>query len=222
MIMSRDLESVSVMNYSYIIPQNACGRRAPIGRALFYDLGCGFNAGATFNVTRAADKVFPGSLQLFTDLFERNCITFDRIFAWEYKAYNAAAWWGPLPVEQRAKITFFNMGVPPEPAEGRARGDSFIRLLNSTARPEDYVAVKLDIDTPGIEISIIHALLNDAYLASLVDELFFEYHFYEAHWYPGWFFTREQLRSGTIPNVDDALELMQRLRRMGIRAHFWV
>lgn len=78
---------------------------------------------------------------------------------------------------------------------------------------------QVDIDNSPIELSVVHAILADPSLARRVDELFFEYHFFEPHWYFGWWFDP---RKGPHKSVDDALSLMQRLRSRGIRAHFWV
>ena len=37
--------------------------------------------------------------------------------------------------------------------------------------------LKVDIDTPEVEVPIVRQLLIDSELGGLVDELFFEYHF---------------------------------------------
>ena len=76
---------------------------------------------------------------------------------------------------------------------------------------------------------------NPAFEALCGQELFFEYHFHEPHWSFGWPTSPLRYRhsaetgestsqtAGAKPlTVDDALALMQKLRRMGIRAHFWV
>lgn len=211
-------KGVDIINSSYLVLPNACNSKQA-RRALFFDMGCGIDRGNAKSYNKTKDGDQPDSIVKFADMFAARCIHFDRIFAWEKKPYAAEEWWGSKPPELRSKLTFFNLGVPQEPTQGAS---SFLRLLNATVRPSDYVVVKLDIDTPHVELSIVRALIADATLASLVDELFFEYHFYEDYrtgWYFGWFFTPLQIRSA--PTVDDALALMQRLRALGIRAHFW-
>ena len=93
--------------------------------------------------------------------------------------------------------------------------NSFLGVLEAAAVPDDFVAVKVDIDTMGVELTIVEALAERPELAALVDELFFEYHFHFDGLDFGW---------GKRPrdSVDDALALMSTLRRLGIRAHFWV
>ena len=82
------------------------------------------------------------------------------------------------------------------------------------ASPEDFVVVKVDIDTPAAELTIMEAIADRPEIAALVDEIFFEYHFYFDGRYIGW----EPVHN----DVDDALRLMLRLRQAGVRAHFWI
>ena len=106
---------------------------------------------------------------------------------------------------------------------------SFLRKLKATARKEDFVALKVDIDG-GPELAIVEAIANRPELAELVDEIFFEYHFYfDGITGPGWLIRRPGVRGRrskfaieTNATVDDALGLMARLRARGIRSHFWV
>ena len=63
----------------------------------------------------------------------------------------------------------------------------------------------------------MRTIANDDGLLALVDELFFEYHFrYDGSHNFGWG------KLGKGQTVDDALRLMYRLRRAGIRSHFWI
>ena len=85
------------------------------------------------------------------------------------------------------------------------------------ATPSDYVVVKLDIDHSPTELSIITAIASDRSLLDLVDEVFFEYHFvFDKGVEFGW------RNSHYNHTVDDALRLMQKLRSLGVRAHFWI
>ena len=83
------------------------------------------------------------------------------------------------------------------------------------ASPEDFVVVKVDIDTPAAELTIMEAIADRPEIAALIDEIFFEYHF----WFDG-------LEFGWLGNVqgdvDTAVGLMRRLRALGIRSHFWI
>ena len=64
-------------------------------------------------------------------------------------------------------------------------------------------------------MTIIQAIANRPEIAALIDELYFEYHF----WFDNMDFGWGSVGSG---DVDTALGLMRRLRELGIRAHFWI
>mmetsp|Transcript_13845 Transcript_13845/g.28379 ORF Transcript_13845/g.28379 Transcript_13845/m.28379 type:complete len:341 (-) Transcript_13845:356-1378(-) len=108
------------------------------------------------------------------------------------------SWWGELPASLRAKVHFYHDWVeerelgggdektgrppqkPPSAGFGYAwpRGhSSFLDTLERVAKPEDFVAVKVDVDTASVELTIMEALAERPELAALVDEIFFEYHF---------------------------------------------
>ena len=158
------------------------------------------------------------SLPLFHALYELNCIRFDRMHAWEATKFNHSLWWRNVPNDVRHRLNFHNQPVT---AEG------FVQYLADTARPEDFVALKVDIDG-GPEIPIVRAIAERPELARLVDEVFFEYHFdfdgIDFGWHirkPG---ARRRFRYDTYSNatVDDALGQMRQLRERGVRSHFWV
>lgn len=109
------------------------------------------------------------------------------------------------------------------PAELSTASDP-LATLRAVARPSDFVAFKVDIDG-GPELEIVQAIAdNRDGIAALVDELFFEYHFYFDNRNFGWATHRagQNYRLWGNHSVDDALRLMRRLRERGIRAHFWI
>ena len=95
------------------------------------------------------------------------------------------------------------------------------RFPHWQATPADFVAIKVDIDH-GPEIEIVRSIARTPALASLVDELFFEYHFDFDKVATGWGDPTDPSFVGGQHNVDDALRLMHDLRRVGIRSHFWI
>ena len=208
----------------YLLLGSRCGNggaapvrcRAPSSSArnLFYDLGCSnFGRMHTSASLRLPLGVGP-SIPLFHAMFARNCIEFDRIWAWEAQRFPGRTWWRHVPPAMAAKLTFYN-----EPVNLSAA--SALGVLAATARAEDYVVLKLDIDSPQLERQVIERLAATPALASLVDELFFEYHVHVDDARP---LSPAQLAAkGRSPDsVQDAIALMQRLRRLGVRSHFWV
>jgi FkbM family methyltransferase len=205
----------------------------PKPRVLLFDMGAssgfkGIPSGILTSVVEGGD--LSPSLPLFWKLYKDRCLEPDAVFCWETElagkrrrraAVTHSEWWGNLGPELRHKVRFFEVPVMEgelhEAMAGIHNPNSFLQMLQSVARPEDFVAVKLDIDTPAIEQTIIGTLTQRPDLAALIDELFFEYHFhFDANIDFGW---------GDVPesiSVDAALATMHRLRELGIRAHFWI
>ena len=160
------------------------------------------------------------STPLLYRLYQDRCLEPDAIYSWELrKGVTSAEWWGSAPASLRSKTHFFEVpvveGELDEALAGKPNPSSFLQMLAFTSRPEDFVVVKLDIDTPAIEQTIIAVLSQRPDLAALVDELFFEYHFDFDGLDFGWDLNVQG-------DVDTALGTMFRLRSLGIRAHFWI
>lgn len=82
-------------------------------------------------------------------------------------------YWRRVPALWKPYWHFHN--VPINDALDHA--DSPLRYIESLATPGDFVAFKLDIDHPDMEMPIALKLLHDDRIAQLVDEFFFELHF---------------------------------------------
>lgn len=193
-----DTSHLVLANQCADAPRNAArvnARARGYERSYFFDLGTG-------GPPVAGRKTQPSSIPGFTTLYARQCIVFDRIFGWELQEQPPHHWWEDIPPALRGRVTFFNVGVAPEP--WHTGGDdnssapemprphrsnssdggsvSFIDVLRSTAHQDDLVVVKLDIDNSPIELSIVHEILENPSVTSLIDELFFEFHFaFDAH-----------------------------------------
>ncbi|CAF2528213.1 unnamed protein product [Rotaria sp. Silwood2] len=143
----------------------------------------------------------------FYEQYKRFGVKFDRIVAYEYAPLDAKAAWNQLPDDVFPVYTLINVGCA---ATGKF--NPWV-MLKAIARPHDHVVIKLDIDTPAIEIPLINQLLNDSSIHSLVDELFFEHHInvkaMQAYW-------------GRPPGtLKDSYVLFTKLRQLGIRMHSW-
>ena len=226
---------VDPLDISYLVVHNACDD-PPEARAarkvVFFDLGAssGF-AGVRGGVPAAMPQrggSITASIPLFWRLYRERCLEFDEVWAWEVEPHvTEAQWWGELPPALRAKVRFYPTPVAQDrrasAGEGGGGGErgccfSFLEILRETVARDDYVVLKVDIDTPEIELNVVEALAARPELAALVDELFFEYHFY----FDGHDFGWGPQDAAALADVDDALLLMRRLRQQGIRAHFWI
>ena len=83
---------------------------------------------------------------------------------------------------------------------------------------DDFVVLKLDIDTPEIELPLARQLLEDkdGVYHKLIDQFYFEHHVHMAEAKQFW---GQRFMNGTIK---ESLELFHGLRQKGIPAHFWV
>jgi hypothetical protein len=250
----RKHNGVDKYNIGYLIPANRCGGGGDLNpgttrgmggqcrrisgtikgaegvavdrsrRNLYYDLGASVWGKNIPEQHLIHGSGLGSSLQLISKIYERNCITFDRIWAWEAKEWKPKDFWQRVPLSVRAKLHFYNVPISETPS---GSGSSFLRTLELTARPQDFVVVKVDIDTPDLEKMIVSTIVSTPRLAALVDELYFEYHFHFGADARGpWGFTQNTNKSDTESykpdTVDDALGLMRRLREVGIRSHFWI
>ena len=84
--------------------------------------------------------------------------------------------------------------------------------------------MKLDIDSPSTEIPLFEQLLSDNDdISRLVDEFFFELHFRCEVMMPcGWGDKIPEKHNSLYLDRISVLEAFTKLRRKGVRAHFWV
>ena len=234
----------------YLLPSNACGATSDprVGchrKARYYDLGSTTYLGHKHDFMKklagqAAGKGVGGpSVPLFSELYRRRCLPFDAVYAWDASkdAHQAPEqWYSDVPENLRDKIHYFNVPITfehaPEAVERRNRtawrrfaevGDFFNTLL-ATASPHDFVVVKLDIEgqAGSPEVAIAEVIAAQPELVRLIDEFYFEYHYWFDGLNFGWGNIPQPSASKPGPTVDTALNLMGRLRKAGVRAHFWI
>lgn len=99
---------------------------------------------------------------------------------------------------------------------------SILRMIKQLTRDQDFVAWKLDIDCPEIEIPMFLDLLNSDEYSGLIDEFFFELHFRcEFMMQCGWQDKMPEEYMGMKLERSVVMQSFQKLRYKGIRAHFW-
>lgn len=181
--------------------------RAKGGRFILFDLGASVYHGWHGNKGEVGAK-------WFVEEFERHGgIRFDRIMAFEAAFHKPDEIFGGISDPRLlSSLSYFNVPVS-------ADQDSPFNpwsLLAGMATPEDYVVVKLDIDTPAIENRlVIEQLMVNRTLISLVDEMFYEHHVNQkdmnAHW----------LEQDSPLRMADTYRMFRQLRESGIRMHSW-
>ena len=97
-----------------------------------------------------------------------------------------------------------------------------LNILKKIAQTGDFVVLKLDIDTPEVEMVILRELMNDPDLLELVDEFFFEYHVLFKPMNMDWFGSENPSPRPTSDTLADSYKVFRTLREKGVRAHSWV
>lgn len=148
------------------------------------------------------------STSWFVEKYQKNGIKFNRIIAFESYPLNSTIVWGSLPDDIVPFYTLINLGVS---LEGKLNPWNILKIL---ADPQDFVIIKIDIDTPTIENKLLDMLLEDPILLELVDEIFYEHHVDIPEMWSSW---------GRIKNLTlvDTYQIFTKLRESGIRMHSW-
>jgi hypothetical protein len=147
----------------------------------------------------------------FVDRFKRHNLSFDWIVSFDIEKFDPDELYRNVPPEVLPHYIYFNQGVEATPG---AKWNPWRILRGMSITPEDYVAVKLDIDMPEIENALMDQLQKDPKIRLLVDEMFYEHHVnVRAMWrYWGTEITY------TMP---DTYRLFGDLRSKGVRMHSW-
>lgn len=196
--------TVDISDTSYLLfHKGRCERRSSSDtryyQNVFFDLGC-----SVFKPHISPSGLGP-SIPFFLERYKRMCHPIDKIFAWEAKPQ--VRWWREVPDSVKYKTHFYN-----EPVTDK----DFEASLLSSVTEGDFVSVKLDIDNTEEEMKILSVIEKHH---SLVDELFFEYHYYFDGLDFGW---GRNTHLKQTHNATSAMRRMVGLRRLGIRSHFWI
>ena len=204
----RDIRATSGLSTDHILLYNgrfgkATHGESHTGRNYLFDVGT---------------STFQSSLWWFTCIFLQRNISFDQIFGWEITLLEPNAFWEEVPSVLRSRYHFYNAPV----VANISLGNSPLRIIQQIAQRSDFVAFKLDIDTPEVEIPIALELLENADIRRLVDEFFFELHFRcEIMMYCAWGDRMPPIYLGLNLSRWSTMDFFQRFRRHGIRSHFW-
>lgn len=199
-------------------------------KSFFFDCGASlYNAGSG-----------GASQSWFVNGYAKRGLAFDRVLAWEYENHTDVAIRQQLPPALRARmriyrdphadsvragccaadgLSYFNFGI--DGAIGSHRNP--LTHLRAIATPADFVVLKLDVDNPAIELSIVEQILGDASLARLIDEFYWEHVVRNSPMERfGWGHDLHRMKPADRQNLHDSYRYFGRLREMGIRAHSWV
>ena len=155
-----------------------------------------------------------GSLQpavYLTKQFQRFGFKFDHIYAYEITPTPPLQAFTSVPNELQAAYHWINIGVSAD----NTSAQNPLKMILENYNEDDFIVVKLDIDTSSIELPLARQLLTDDRLSNLIDSFYFEHHVHMQELAPNW----KKSMQGTMK---ESLELFYELRKKGIPAHSWV
>ena len=99
-----------------------------------------------------------------------------------------------------------------DPTEGAKMNP--LHSILTAFNEDDFIVVKLDVDTLSVELPLAKQMLNNEVYHKLVDQFYFEHHVHLREIAGAW----AGKMNGTI---QDSMELFSGLRKKGVPAHFW-
>jgi len=192
-----------LLNLGYLVHDfpTICRSLRRTSRTIFVDMG----ASLQYHSTGEQPAVY------LTTLYRHFGIPFDHIYAYERTPTPPEKVFDKLPDDMRAAYHWINVGVSPDPHSNQNPW----KMLRKAFTKDDFIVVKLDIDTSAVEIPLVVQLLESPDLHELVDQFYFEHHVNMEELAPDW----KQSRNGSIY---ESLHLFHELRKRGIAAHSWV
>ena len=166
----------------------------------------------------AGTSTFQSSLWWFVCAYMKKKFKFDKVYGWEKSLLEPTSFWNGVPDEIKKIYSFFNIPI----TSGVDDSNGPLRFIKENAKEEDFVAFKLDVDSPEVENPTALRILNDKSVSNLIDEFFFEFHFRcELMMGCGW--------EHKIPVDINSLKLsrwqimnyFKKLRVAGVRSHIW-
>merc|ERR1712150_149952 len=170
---------------------------------VFVDLGATYN----FN-SNEIDYQSPAIRMI--EQYRRFGIHFDHIYAYEIRDWDLDTVYKSIPEHMRGPLHWINVAVDADPSSE----NNPYRMLLENFGPDDFVVIKLDIDTPDIENPLLEQLLTDPKLQEIVDVFYFEHHVVMEEMKPYWGFMDK--------SIVESLEVFQQLRKAGVAAHYWI
>lgn len=153
------------------------------------------------------------SIAWFDRYYREYGITFDQIWGWDSKHFEPTEFWRNVPKTMHSKFHLINTKVDHDITSSSHP----YQIIKRIYRKGDYIALKLDIDSPGYEQILADQLLHDDALADMVADFFYEKHFGAPH------FPHHAIPpDDPVHNMASVMQFFSDLRAKGIRAHYWV
>lgn len=199
-------EERHVMSLDYLVHdfEAMCHKLKPTSKKIFVDMG----ASLSFHASQQ-----PPALELL-NLYEKFGFHFDHIYAFEITFTEPKSVFEQLlPEKYFASYHWINTGV------SHIRGHKMNPLHSILEKfsEDDFIVVKLDIDTSSIEVPLVEQLLEggpDGMYHKLIDQFYFEHHVHLGELAQAW----GRSMNGSLAQ---SLDIFSSLRNKGIPAHYW-
>ncbi len=196
-----------LMSIDYLVHdfEAMCSKLKPTSRLVLIDMGASFTY-----------KINGGKAMIdLIDTYKKFGFYFDHIYGFEANFQEPGKLYKDLlPKELIPSYHWINTGVM---AEKESKMNPLYTIVEQFEE-DDFVVVKLDIDTDEIEVPLANQLLADERLHKLVDQFYFEHHVHMAEMKHWWGSHNHWRHAGSLK---DTFELMNGLRNKGVPAHFW-
>jgi hypothetical protein len=197
-----------LLDLGYLVHDFAymCKKLKRTSRTILIDMGASLDFHERWNDLKDMPAVY------LMELYRKFGFPFDHIYAFEKVSADPEKVYSRLPEHWLTSYHWINVGVDADP---NSRLNPLKWILDSFEE-DDLIIVKLDIDTPAVELPLVLQMLNDDRYNKLVDQFYFEHHvkLYEL----GRYWTA----NGATGSIRDSLNLFAGLRAKGIASHFWV
>jgi hypothetical protein len=186
--------------------KHMCKKLKRASRTILIDMGASLDFHQRWHNLKDMPAVY------LMELYRKFGFPFDHIYAFEKKNADPEQVYKKLPEHWLTSYHWINVGVDADP---NSRLNPLKWILDSFEE-DDLIIVKLDIDTPSVELPLVLQLLSDDRYNKLVDQFYFEHHvkLYELGRY--W------QNNAATGSIQDSLNLFAGLRAKGIASHFWV
>jgi len=201
-------DRVALMDMNYLVHdfEAMCRTLKPTSRRILIDMG----ASLSYHTETEVQAEIPPIVHLL-NLYHKFGFTFDHIYGYEATFTEPSTVFNDLlPKEYMTSYHWIN--APVSAAKGHKLNplDSILRQFDK----DDFIVVKIDIDTHVIELPLVQQLLEDDSLNVLVDQFYFEHHIKFKEMAPIW-------RSAMHGSLKETFDLFNGLRQKGVPAHFW-
>lgn len=199
----------ALMDMQYMVHdfEHMCRHLQPTSRLVLIDLG----ASLSYHDGEQEVKADEPPILYLLRLYKKFGFHFDHIYGYEVTFKEPKEVYEKiLPAEWMPSYHWINVGVSAEKGHKLNPLDSILRRFEEN----DFIVLKIDIDSSGVELPLVQQLLHDESLLRVVDQFYFEHHVKFKEMAPIW-------RSAMKGSLKDTFDLFFQLRKKGVAAHFW-